>query len=120
MGSGQKRPVIMDGYKRFESISKAAAWIKENTNTPAKVAGIRTNIWKSLEFRKLTAYGHYFQDDIFLGMTPREYESIIAKQREALQKQHRLIVNSREHNAPLNQKAVLASQKLLSECGVEA
>lgn len=126
MGSGQKRPVIMDGYKRFDSIRQAAEYIKEHEPTPASVNAITTNIWKSLDFRNHVAYGHYFQDDVFKGMTPKEYESIIdkqreaiKKQREALERQHRLILFSRRNCVALNRHAVETSRKLLDECGVK-
>lgn len=120
MGSGQKRPLMMDGFKRFGSIRKAAVYIKDVEREPAKLATISTNIWKVINKPNHSAYGHTFRDDVFLGMTPDEYESIISTQRKALEKQHQLILYSRKHNMPLNQKAVLTSQKLLEECGVEA
>ena len=120
MATGAKRPIIMDGRYRFDSIRQAASYLKEEHQAKSQVSTIASNIWCAMKKPGGTVYGHRFQEDTFRAMTPKEYESIIQRQREALQKQHQLILYSRKNRAPLNQQAVLASEKLLNECGVDA
>ena len=118
MATGAKRPIIMDGCYRFDSIRQAASFLKDEHQAKSRVSTIASNIWCAMKKPGGTVYGHRFQDDSFRTMTPAEYESIIQRQRQALRQQHQLILYSRDNRAPLNSKAVLTSQRLIQECEV--
>jgi hypothetical protein len=80
---GRKRPVIMDGQTRFQSIGEAARWVKAHHGSAATPSSIRASIQHVVTVGRGHVYGHRFQDDTW-PTTPAEYERELAECRTAL------------------------------------
>ena len=76
--SRHKRPVVMDGELRFESMMDAARYLKRVTCSASSASFIGANICEVVRRGRGTVYGHEFADDV-TRLTPVEMDGRIAE-----------------------------------------
>ncbi len=115
-----RRPVVMDGERRFKTCMDAARWLVKSTGVAVRPESVACNINEVLRRGRGTVYGHTFADDV-TPMTPREMEALIERQRAALIGMHRLMeICALRGFAPNNVDVDSWARRLKDECGVEA
>ena len=115
-----RRPVVMDGERRFATCMDAARWLVKTTGVAVRPESVQSNITEVLRRGSGTVYGHTFADDE-TPMTPKEMESLIERQKHALIAMHRQMeVCALRGQAPTAAVVDRWARRLREECGVEA
>jgi len=115
-----RRPVVMDGERRFATCMDAARWLVKTTGVAVHPESVESNITEVLRRGRGTVYGHTFADDV-TPMTPREMEELIERQRAALIGMHRQMeICALRGKPPTAAMVDRWTRRLKDECGVEA
>lgn len=117
---GSRRPVVMDGERRFGSCTDAARWLIKTTGVTATPNAVASNINEVLRRGSGTVYGHKFADDV-TPLTPKEMDELIERQRRMLIAMHRQMeICALRGKPPAAAEVDMWARKLKEECGVEA
>lgn len=114
-----RRPVVMDGERRFATCMDAARWLVKTTGVAVRPESVQSNITEVLRRGRGTVYGHTFADDV-TPLTPKEMESLIERQRAALIGMHRQMeICALRGKPPTAAMVDRWTRRLMDECGLE-